>query len=38
MVDNMRQHAILPLPAQERADFRLGARQIKVRKPQRDQS
>ena len=28
MVDDRRQHAILPLPAQEGADFSLGTRQV----------
>ena len=37
MVDNRRQHAILPLPTQERANLCLCARLVKVREPQRDQ-
>ena len=37
MIDDVRQHPITPLPAEERADLRLGARQVKVGKTQCDQ-
>ena len=37
MVDNGRQHAILPLADQQRADLQLGTRPVKVGKSQSNQ-